>query len=202
MPKGADFERSISKELSLWWSGDRDDIFWRSSQSGGRATQRFKSGKTTYGSCGDLTALDPIGGPLLKFATIELKRGMSNGVPWDLFESAPSKAVRPFESALLQSANSAEQAGSLGWMMIARRDRKEAMVYLEWKLYQLLKQNSAPNKNWRFHNYVLFNITVNGHGMPPEKFRFKFICVPFKDWLWQVPPAKIIACLGKGNTKQ
>src|SRR6266403_502365 len=37
--KGGNFERSIAKHLSLWYSqGKREDLFWRSSMSGGRAT--------------------------------------------------------------------------------------------------------------------------------------------------------------------
>ena len=42
--KGGAWEREFSKYLSLWITeGERDDVFWRSSQSGGRATQRAKS---------------------------------------------------------------------------------------------------------------------------------------------------------------
>ena len=37
--KGAEFERTIAKRLSLWLSqGHRDDLLWRSAMSGGRAT--------------------------------------------------------------------------------------------------------------------------------------------------------------------
>ena len=62
--KGSAFEREISKSLSLWYTeGERDDIFWRSSQSGGRATTRAKKGKKTAASYGDITALDNRGEP-------------------------------------------------------------------------------------------------------------------------------------------
>lgn len=55
MGKGQDLERSISRQLSLWWSnGEADDWFWRASQSGGRATQRAKKGMRTLNSAGDL----------------------------------------------------------------------------------------------------------------------------------------------------
>lgn len=133
--KGGDFEREICKKLSLWWTGNleipRDDIFWRSSQSGGRATQRAKSGKTTYGSYGDIAAVDPIGTPLIKMFTIELKRGSTHGYPSDLMESSDTKALRPFEAALCQAIRSHEMAGSVGWMLICRRDHKVAMVYVD-----------------------------------------------------------------------
>ena len=36
--KGSEFEREMCKCLSLWWTDSkRDDVFWRSAQSGGRA---------------------------------------------------------------------------------------------------------------------------------------------------------------------
>ena len=43
--KGGEYERTVCKKLSLWVSnGTRDDIFWRSAMSGGRATLQRKKG--------------------------------------------------------------------------------------------------------------------------------------------------------------
>ena len=184
--KGGDFEREVCKLLSKWWSKglgmeERDDIFWRTSQSGGRATQRRKLGMSTFGSYGDIAAVDPIGEPLLKFVTLELKRGSSHGTPWDLFESAPSKAIRPFEAALAQAKTSSEQAGSMGWALIARRDRKEAMIYLDRELGRLLGPHIC--------SYVMFRIGVN----PGSTIRFT--AHRLEDFLYKVTPQKIIECL-------
>lgn len=60
--KGSSFERWICSALSLWSSeGKRDDLFWRSSLSGGRATVRFSKGKDTKNQYGDIVAIDPDG---------------------------------------------------------------------------------------------------------------------------------------------
>ena len=76
MSKGPDWERNISKRLSLWWTeDDRDDIFWRTSGSGARATVRAKKGIKTKYQYGDLTFTDPVGKPLIDYFLIELKRG-------------------------------------------------------------------------------------------------------------------------------
>jgi len=76
MAKGSNFEREVSKELSLWTTnGVRDDIYWRSSQSGGRATIRARQGKKTANSAGDICFIDPIGKPLLDIFVLELKNG-------------------------------------------------------------------------------------------------------------------------------
>lgn len=58
--KGGEFERKICKILSLWVSnGTRDDIFWRSAMSGGRASVRFKNtGQQSVAQGGDIS---PIG---------------------------------------------------------------------------------------------------------------------------------------------
>jgi hypothetical protein len=60
MAKGAAFERSVSKALSLWVSGDlHEDWFWRSAMSGGRSTIGRKSGKHLAMHAGDISATAP-----------------------------------------------------------------------------------------------------------------------------------------------
>jgi hypothetical protein len=127
--KGSNFERQTCKELSRWWTnGKRDDVFWRSQTSGGRATQRLKSGKTTYGSYGDIAAVDPIGAPLLEMFTIELKAGRSHGMVLELIEGKRKKS--PFLAAIRQARRACDDAGSFSWMLISHRDHMRTMVYL------------------------------------------------------------------------
>jgi len=58
--KGNNFEREICKKLSLWLSyGKDDDLFWRTSSSGGRFTQRLKKGLNTKNQAGDITSTSP-----------------------------------------------------------------------------------------------------------------------------------------------
>jgi len=131
--KGSAFERLICRVLSCWWTGDesRDDVFWRSSQSGGRATERAKKGKKTFGSYGDIAAVDPIGLPLLKYFTIELKRGRSHGSLGDLLDMPKEAAQQPFEKCLRQVQRSAREAGSVTWLLVMQRDRRQCMVYAD-----------------------------------------------------------------------
>lgn len=135
--KGSSFERQICKLLSMWWTHEeRDDVFWRSCQSGGRATFRAQKGKTTFGSYGDIAAVDPIGLPLLKVFTIELKRGRSHGHPEDLVDrgNGPAwKVQRPFEACLEQAIGAHKAAGSKYWLLICRRDKRNAMAYVPWE---------------------------------------------------------------------
>jgi hypothetical protein len=72
--KGPAFEREMATAFSLWWTdGERDDIFWRTDGSGGRATNRARKGKTTRYQYGDMTFTDPIGKPLIEYASFEFK---------------------------------------------------------------------------------------------------------------------------------
>lgn len=118
----------------MWWSEEkRDDLFWRTSQSGGRATTRMKSGKRTAGAYGDITAVDPEGAGLTKMWTFELKKGKSHGTPDDLLECISKKKGKPtpFGMTLLQAYRAHKDAGSRGWMLITKRDHRETLVFLD-----------------------------------------------------------------------
>lgn len=66
--KGGQFERKICGILSLWVSHNkRDDVFWRSAMSGGRATLRSyrKRAPQLIAQAGDISALGQEGEPFL-----------------------------------------------------------------------------------------------------------------------------------------
>jgi hypothetical protein len=72
--KGSEFERNVCKLLSLWITDDqRDDIFWRSAMSGGRASVKFQKGKDNITQVGDISAIDPIGHKLIDNFVVECK---------------------------------------------------------------------------------------------------------------------------------
>lgn len=189
--KGSDFEREICKRLSMWWTDQkRDDVFWRSSQSGGRATQRRKFGKDTYGSEGDVAAVDPIGTPLLEFATIELKRGSSIGCAGDLIDVRDSEAIRPFEAAINQAVEAHHAAKSLGWILLCKRDHRKEMVYIQTKIFSMLAKKIAGLTD---PPIVQFGIFVNCQGTMCET-RY-FIAMSLVHFLERVKPADIKKCL-------
>lgn len=133
--KGGSFERQVSKELSLWWTEqERDDIFWRSSQSGGRATVRGRKGKSTAGSYGDITALDPIGEPLIANFCLELKRGYSQDT--DILNMLDSSQKVPKLIQFWEQCELSRKNGKiLESLVIFKRDRKHACVMMRTALY-------------------------------------------------------------------
>ena len=72
--KGSSFERYLCERLSLWISnGERGDLLWRSSNSGGTATNRFRRGSNATSQVGDICAVDPIGHAFTDVFYVEAK---------------------------------------------------------------------------------------------------------------------------------
>jgi|SRR5712672_596625 len=72
--KGASFEREVCVMLSKWiTSGTREDVFWRSAMSGGRATAAFAKGRSLGAQVGDLSCIHPKGNRFINTFAIECK---------------------------------------------------------------------------------------------------------------------------------
>lgn len=72
--KGSAFERMVCKRLSLLLSnGERDDLFWRSAMSGGRATVLFNRGADVSNQAGDISAISPLGAKFVDRFFVECK---------------------------------------------------------------------------------------------------------------------------------
>ncbi len=72
--KGAAFERSVCRGLSLWVSkGTQEDVFWRSAMSGGRSTVAFARGKRLAAQAGDISCIHPIGAAFATKFFVECK---------------------------------------------------------------------------------------------------------------------------------
>ena len=145
--KGSSWEREFSRDLSLWWSGGKaSDLFWRSSQSGGRATVRRRKGLSTRGHCGDITATDSVGELLIRYVTIELKRGYSRHTVHDMFDKPANGAKQEWEKWILQAYQAKKNAGTPYWMIVAKRDRREAVVLCPLGLYTDLRMAEVPGR--------------------------------------------------------
>ncbi len=151
MAKGSAFEREVCKKLSLWWTNsERDDVFWRSSNSGGRATARGKTGKRTAGSYGDVAAIDPVGKPLLELCTIEIKRGYSTKTPYDLIDKRDGAAIQQWEEWIIKAVRDSQLAGVPYWMLITKRDQRLTTMFMPFDLFSMLIwYSTAPDDSIR-----------------------------------------------------
>ncbi len=132
--KGSAYERLCAGTLSLWWTQDDDPpndcIFWRTSGSGARATSRSKMNKRTEGQYGDLAAINPVGKPLLDLITVEIKKGYSRYSLADLLDKSEHAAKQQWEEWISKAIRDSGRAGSFSWMIIAKRDKREALVVM------------------------------------------------------------------------
>lgn len=128
--KGSDWERNISKRFSLWWTEeDREDVFWRTSGSGARATTRAKQGKKTKYQYGDLTFTDPIGKILIDYFLIELKRGYPD---LGILILVDGKQKIPVLVKWWQKAEEEKEFGKRkAVMLIIKRDYKHPIIVFD-----------------------------------------------------------------------
>ncbi len=170
--KGSNFEREICKQLSLWWSDNKeDDIFWRTAGSGAMAKTRSKKGKSTFGQCGDVQATNPKGQPLIDMFSIELKRGYSTSTFADLMEPSTTVNAKPcqYEKFIHQACVDHINSGSMSWLLIVKRDRRKAIVIIPFVTYKKLpplcnSKNNIPSFKLRCElqtgNMALFGCTL------------------------------------------
>lgn len=136
--RGSQFERDTSRKLSLWWSdGQADDWFWRTGGSGGRATNRAKSGKSTENGTGDISAQNGEAQRLLSIVSIECKKGYQTYTIQDLLDK--TNQVGGWWEFLQQSYRDASLAGVPYFLVIHKRDRREPiyvtnMPYFEFRI--------------------------------------------------------------------
>jgi len=131
--KGSSFERDIAKKLSQWWTQDleseRDDIFWRTSGSGARATSRTKAHKKTAYEYGDLTFTDPIGKPFIDCFLIECKCGYTDEIDvLDFFHREDTSILFQWWDKAVKEA---EEAGRKHVLLIVKRNRKPEVCFID-----------------------------------------------------------------------
>ena len=181
--KGSGFERSICKQLSLWLSkGKSNAILWRSTTSGARATVRARKGLETPNSYGDVTAIDPIGAPLIDLVSIELKRGYSGQLTiQDLLDSNQK------EPLLLKFWKQAERDRLIGkrrWSwLIFQRDRRQACIIFNKSFWNFLTNYAGGSKSLRlllklgcisekvYYNLYIIRLSEFLHWIDPEIFK-------------------------------
>jgi hypothetical protein len=128
--KGGEFERKVCKDLSLWiTNGDRDDIFWRSAMSGGRASVKFKKGEKSHSQTGDITAIDPIGNSLTDKFIIECKTYKDLKLIGMIYNTTEKTGIVKFWNKLLiEAKNHGKQP-----MLIAKENRRDPIVGLSFE---------------------------------------------------------------------
>jgi len=124
--KGNAFERTIAKTLSLWVSGGtRDDLYWRTAGSGGRATTRRRvARKGTVNADGDIGSESPIGRLLIETFHVECKRYNKLEAERLVFNNTG------FLVSTWKHLVSDSRIGKKRPMLIAKQDHRDAIIVL------------------------------------------------------------------------
>jgi hypothetical protein len=124
--KGAKWERYVCKRLSLWLTaGKRDDCFWRTAMSGGRATFQLRKEIVNQAQAGDMQAITAEGLALTEHYIFEHKHRHDLNFPAFLTHTG---------GLLTNYWRSTQQvAARLGKkpVLIAKQDRYPALVLTE-----------------------------------------------------------------------
>jgi hypothetical protein len=190
---GGEFEREICKTLSKWWIGhDRDIVFWRTSQSGGRATIRKRKGQKTSGQCGDICSTDPSSRVFTRLLTVETKWGYRNSGPGDILDR--KKIIRgnlnqtQFEKFIEQAINAHENEGTPFWLLIHHRKGCENIAYFPIKLLDQFRICGCLNPPYPSPT---FEMTINVNLSDGLKQKIQFVGMRLKTFLLRVSPDDI-----------
>jgi len=134
--KGAQFERKVCVALSLWVSaGKRNDIFWRSAMSGGRATLEGRKVSALPGrvrlrkhhsQAGDVSAVHPIGAVFVSRYVVECKTYRDLHYQSIIHNAGIANSILAFWLALLKSASADRHP-----MLICKQNHGPCLVALD-----------------------------------------------------------------------
>lgn len=132
--KGGGYERSVCKRLSQWVSKlAREDVFWRSAMSGGRARVHFgKREANMRAQCGDVTAIHQLGNLLTRVFVIECKH--LKDLEFQRLPFGRKGMVGSMWGETLQDAKDFRRLP----MMVALQNRQTDVVVLSQRGYDLL----------------------------------------------------------------
>ena len=132
--KGNNFEREVSKLLSLFLSeGKEDDLLYRTASSGARYTSRKMKGKDTRNQSGDITSITPEADDFINSVNIEVKHYKDIGL-WSLFTGASNSNILEFWNQVRRDADSTSKLP----MLIVKQNYKPVLLVTNEIMYNIL----------------------------------------------------------------
>jgi len=135
--KGGSFERWVCRELSGWIScEERDDIFWRSAMSGGRATIGLSKGVIRKSQTGDISAVDELGQKFISSFVVECKFYKSMNFQSLLFGKPVNDSIIGFWRQVVRDSESVAKEP----LLVAKQNRSFVVLGVDGmgRLYDVL----------------------------------------------------------------
>jgi len=176
MGKGGDFEREISKSLTVWLTGkEKPYAYWRMPGSGSLSTIHEQNKNLS----GDITAILPEAEFLTNSFSIECKTGYPQTSFWQHFGRVKNFNIEIFWR---QAFEDSSRAGKHPMLIYRKKGRKPIIGISEW-ISNVLEINNLPSVNFRFGKDVK---------LP------NLVFFDFNDFLQEVTPQKIKHQRSKG----
>lgn len=154
--KGSAFERLVCVKLSLWLSsGLHEDLLWRSSMSGGRATVAHAKGKRLAAQSGDISAIHELGMPLTNKFLLECK--FYRDLEYSGLITGKGKLIQFWNTACIEAERYSKEP-----MLIAKQNQKPITVCLKPETMQAFGLNAeliAPKQELAI---ILFDDFIAG----------------------------------------
>lgn len=144
MAKGGQGERETANELSKWWTkNEKESVFWRSSQSGGRATVRGRKNLRTHGHWGDVCSTHPNSAPFTDVVVVECKKGyfavhLSDILDLEIRNPKKQPAVKKLEEWIFKNEDACKVSNTPYWLLVHRRSGRVPFVYFPDTLWRVL----------------------------------------------------------------
>lgn len=130
--------------------------------------------------------------------TVEIKRGYNEHTAQDLIDRPDKAGVQVWEGFFTQTIESHQQAGSYAWLLLTRRDRREAIVWIpRYVLMDMRRHGAWPTA--RPVPYIEIAAEARGAGTIHGNRWFRHVHVAgmlLNAWLEEITP-EIVASLAK-----
>lgn len=157
--KGSQFEKDVCKAFSLWITNNkRDDIFYKTSGSGGRATHRQKQNKTTAFSAGDMSFNDILGRRLIEYFLVEIKRGYNNKMKVMSLIDKTIKGEPSIVKWFKKGEVERKQNNRRATIIIFRRDYCKTVIALKEQTYIELENIVGPYTDYGISNVITLHL--------------------------------------------
>jgi len=145
--KGSTFERYVGLRLSLWLTGGaRTDLFSRNVLSGGRFTQRSKTG-LELAVPGDLAAAHPLAIDFIQMFMVECKHHRDINLDVYLFDLQQKSSL----AKIIQKAREQADMVNVVPLIIVKQNHRDAAVLMQRMIGENALEATKHRKAFAYH---------------------------------------------------
>ena len=196
--KGSAYERELCKRISSWFSGgETEDLFWRTSGSGSRATNRRRLGRSTNRfDFGDMKHEVPEGLPLSENLCWEFR----SRARFDTFTVFGTGEEDPKTSILSSWAKACYEAecSDRNPVLITKAVRRPEIIWVPYGIYyESIACDSDVKRMPHMEIRIAAGMTVRYEGKKTYKFiaTHTIVGLSLNEWFLKMDPEVFLACV-------